>query len=242
MRKITSLVILVLASFTTQAEVWLDAGIKGGFAPGVFTNPHILDSKTQALGFPTGYLYGGKFGINFGLTHSITVDAIISSSSMTLNEQSSNNFRKTTISSFDLPVMYRVNQENGGYAEIGPQWSFTQSATLSTQGGSTDVKDRFNSQNMGIAFGFGQYVGGSDAIGINIGFRGAYMFKDIVSTGAQTATLDPVYQPVGTEDVANYSYSESGRLYLGLVVELNLNIGYFTNGPACSKRTRFRLF
>ena len=61
-KAILSLFIVVcsLSSTQTKAEIWLDLGVKGGFAPGVFTNPYLLASEDQALKFSPGYLFGIK--------------------------------------------------------------------------------------------------------------------------------------------------------------------------------------
>lgn len=242
MKNIFLYTLVILTSLTAKSEIWFDVGAKGGYAPGAFTNAHLLESKTQRLKYSHGFLMGGKLGVNFGLTHALTVDGLFSQTNQTLVTNDQGNSYTLSLSSIDLPIMYRMNQDNGGYGEIGPQFSFTQGANISVNEASTDAKNRFNSSNIGVALGFGQYIGGSDLFGFNIGFRFAYTLADIVSSSAQNASSDPVFQPFGAEEAANYSYKPSGRLYGGVVLEVDFNLGYLAKGAKCSKKTRFRLF
>ncbi|MFT6716055.1 MAG: hypothetical protein ACJA0Q_000684 [Saprospiraceae bacterium] len=242
MKKLLLLSLLVLFSLHSKGEVWFDIGAKGAYAPGVFTNAHLLSSRNQSLKYNHGYFYGGKLGVNFGLTHSMTIDLLLSKTTQTLiNSLKTNNYT-VSLSSLDLPIMYRHNQDNGGYSEIGPQFTFTQEANLSVNGLTSDIKSNFNSTNMGVAFGFGQYIGGGQAFGFNMGLRFAYMFGDIVASSSQNMGDDPIFQPLGAEEIGKYTYNPTGRLYAGVVLEANFNIGYITKGSRCSKRTRFKMF
>jgi len=242
MKKILVLILLFVFTFQSQAETWFDIGLKGAYAPGVLTNSHILSAPNQTLKYNHGYFFGGKIGVNFGLKHGITVDVLSSKTTQTLINNDKTNDYTVSFSSIDIPIMYRNNGDNGGYSEIGPQFTFTQGANTNLNGVSNDVKSSFNSSNMGVAFGFGQYVGGGDAFGFNIGFRFAYMWGDIVNSSAQDMFNDPVYKPLGTEQIAAYEYNPTGRLYAGIVFEANFNVGYITKGSRCSKRTKFKMF
>ena len=242
MKKIILLSILSVFAFQSKGEVWFDVGAKGAYAPGVFTNPYILSSENQRLAYNHGYFVGGKIGINFGLTHSATIDVLYSTTTQTLiNNDKTNNYT-VSLSSIDLPIMYRNNGDNGSYGEIGPQLSFTRKAQADLNGVSQDAKNSFNSTNMGVAFGFGQYIGGGNVFGLTMGLRFAYSFGDIVASSSQHLTGDPVFQPLGPDETSTYTYKASGRLYAGVVVEANFNIGYITQGSRCSKRTKFKMF
>ncbi len=242
MKKLVFLTLFLTTAIQSKGEIWFDVGIKGAYAPGVFTNAHVLDSKNQSLQYSHGYFFGGKVGINFGLTHSMTIDVLYSKTNQSMVNSTSTNEYTISLSSIDLPLMYRHHQENGGYGEIGPQFSFTQNASADHNGTSSDLKNNFNGSNLGVAAGFGQYIGGGDALGLNFGFRFAYMFGDIVASSSQNLQGDPVFQPLGIEETSNYSYKSSGRLYIGIALEANFNIGYIAKGAKCTKKTKFRLF
>jgi hypothetical protein len=242
MKKTLLLCLLSIITIHSKAEVWFDIGAKGAYAPGAFTNPSLLGDTEQRLDYSHGYFVGGKLGVNFGLSHGLTVDVLYSKTTQTLINNTKTNKYAVSLSSIDLPIMYRNNQDNGGYGEIGPQLSFTQNGAANLNGASSDIKDNFNSTNLGVAFGFGQYIGGGKAFGFNIGLRFAYMFGDIVASSSQNIGSDPIYKPIGTDQITAYSYKPSGRLYAGITLEANLNIGYLASGAKCTKRTKFRLF
>jgi hypothetical protein len=241
MKRTLTLSLLFLFTFQSKAETWFDIGVKGAYAPGAFTNSHILSSTNQTLEYNHGYFFGGKIGVNFGLKHGITIDVLSSKTTQTLINNDKNNDYTVSLSSIDIPILYRNNADNGGYSEIGPQISITQSANVNLNGVSSDIKSSFNGTNMGVVMGFGQYVGGSDAFGFNLGLRFAYMWGDIVNSSSQNQFNDPIYKPLG-DDIATYEYKSSGRLYAGFVLEANFNAGYITKGSRCSKRTKFKMF
>lgn len=242
MKKLFFASLLCITAFQSKGEIWFDLGLKGAYAPGAFTNSHILGSQEQTLKYSHGYFYGGKIGVNFGLRHGITFDLLFSTTNQTLINTDQSNKYTMSMRSLDVPIMYRNNQDNGGYGEIGPMFSWTQEAEQNINGVSKSTTSNFNGSNMGVAFGFGQFVGGGDLFGLNIGLRFAYMFGDIVASSAQNINDDPVFQPLGPEETAAYAYKPSGRLYAGIALEVNFNLGYITKGSRCTRRTKFRLF
>lgn len=242
MKKVILIIALAISTLTSNAEVWFDIGVKGAFAPGVFSNPYIIGSSDQQLEFSPGMLLGGKLGVNFGLTHSVTIDFLYAETRQKMYSAAVDITNSLSLKSFDLPIMYRMNQDNGGYGEIGPQFSFTLGGTKTAGGVSTDAKSMFNSSNFGVAFGFGQYIGGGDAFGFNMGFRFAYTLADIVTSSFANETNDPVYTPYSADEVAAYTYKASGRFYAGVALEFNFNLGYLAKGAKCTKRTKFKLF
>ncbi len=238
MKKLVLIVFFVSTSFFAKSEIWIDFGLKAGYSPGVLINPYIFNNNTQALKYNHGFLYGGKIGINFGLTNSLTADLLYVSTKQTLHNSLSNTNIDLTFNTLDLPIMFRSNGENGGYGEIGPQFSFLNSSVHSLMG---DVKSNFNATNFGLAAGFGQYIAGGDLFGLTLGFRFAYTFADLVNPSNKDNQNNPVYQPVTAEEIA-LDYKANSRLYAGVLLEFNFNLGYFTQGSRCAKRTRFKMF
>jgi hypothetical protein len=242
MKKIFLLCLLSVLAFQSKGETWFDVGLKGAYAPGVFTNAYLLSSKNQQLEYNHGYFFGGKVGVNFGLTHAVTIDILSTKTTQTLVSNDKTNNYTVSLSSLDVPLMYRNNQDNGGYGEIGPQLGFTRKAETDVNGVVSDVKSSFKTTNLAVAFGFGQYIGGGNAFGITMGLRFAYSFGDIVSSSSQHLGDDPIFQPLGPDETTTYTYKPSGRLYAGVVLEANFNIGYITKGSRCSNRTKFKMF
>lgn len=241
MRKIVLPLLLILFVNSSRAEIWFDLGIKGAYAPGMFINKNVFGTSAQNLSYNHGFFAGGKIGINFGLSHCLTVDGLLSQTRQTLNSISGTS-STVTLRSFDLPIMYRNNTDEGGYAEIGPQLSVVMSADRTDNLGKNDVKSSFAASKWGVAFGFGQYIGGGDAFGFNIGFRFAYTLSDIITSSAGNASTDPIYQPITAEEISSYNYAKSSRLYVGIALEADFNLGYFAKGASCTKRTKFRMF
>ena len=242
LKKASTILFITILSFSSKAEIWFDVGVKAGITTGAFINSNLLGANTQALKFKPGYLLGGKIGINFGIKHSLTVDFITANTSIGMHNSVTDLTNTVSITTFDLPIMYRVNQDNGGYGEIGPQFSFTTSGSSTIEGVTTDDKAIFNGTNMAIAAGFGQYIGGGNTFGFTFGFRFAYTLGDIVSSDFASSGSDPVYKPHSQEEIADYSYSGTSRLYAGVVLEANFNLGYIAKGAKCTKKTKFRLF
>ena len=238
MKKIIFLTFLLFSFYNSKSETWIDIGVKGGYTPGVLINPRIFGNATQSLKYNHGYLYGGKIGLNFGLEKALCVDLLYTNTKQTLHNSATNLDKDLTFTSLDLPITIRANQENGGYGEIGPMFSFTRTAISSNLG---DVTSRFNNTNFGLTAGFGQYIGGGNLFGLTIGFKLAYTFGDLLGPIYKDNFSNPIYNPYTAEEDA-LDYKSNSRLYAGIVLEFNFNLGYFTRGSRCAKRTRFKMF
>ena len=242
MRKSCSTLVLVLLFFGAKSEIWFDLGIKGAYAPGVFINSNVFSTSTQRLKYNHGFFAGGKIGVNFGLSHALVVEGLYTQTRQTINSTFTGLDNTVSLNTVDIPLMYRNNTDEGGYAEIGPQLSIVLGAEQTGAGVSNDVTSDFLKSRWGLALGFGQYVGGGDAFGFDIGFRFAYTFSDILAAKAATATTSPIYQPQSPTEISEFNYSKTSRLYVGIAIEADFNLGYFTKGAACSKRTKFKMF
>ena len=242
MRKILSTIVLLSLFTGAKSEIWFDLGIKGAYAPGVFINSNVFSTSTQGLKYNHGFFFGGKIGVNFGLSHALVAEGLYTQTRQTINSTFTGLDNTVTLNTLDIPIMYRNNTDEGGYAEIGPQLSIVLGADRVTNGTATDVKSDFAKNRWGLALGFGQYIGGGDAFGFDIGFRFAYTFSDVLAPKAATATTSPIYQPQSPNEIADFSYSKTSRLYVGIAVEADFNLGYFSKGASCTKRTKFKMF
>lgn len=239
MKKLSLLLGLFLSISVTQAQLWFDLGIKGGFTPGTSINTNIFNDENYTLKFAPGYQFGGKVGINFNPEHAIAIEGLMTTiqTKTTVGEADATTLK---LNYLEIPILYRYNKENGGYSEIGPVIGLMQSATGGIN--SVDVKDQFSKNTYGMMLGFGQYIGGGNLFGLNLGFRISYTFTDIINSDFQAAAGNAVYTPSDLETLSSFEYKASNNLYAGIVMEFNFNLGYFVKGSGCHKNTRFKLF
>lgn len=237
MKKLTILTALLLSAFTMKSQIWFDLGVKGGFTPGLSINSNVFNDKNYTLKFASGYQYGGKIGINFDSEHAIAIEGLLS----TINTKTTvgdNDASTLSLQYLEIPILYRFNKEDGGYTEIGPVISLLQGAERE----GTDFKSQFVDNNYGLMIGLGQYIGGGNLFGLNLGFRMSYTFNDIVNGDNQTLLGNAVYTPSDLESLGSFEYKATHNLYAGIVLEFNFNLGYIVKGSGCHKNSRFKLF
>lgn len=228
---------VIFSALATQAQTWIDLGVKAGYTPGISLNTNVFDDEAYKLQFGHGYQYGAKLAVNFGPFYSVSGDVMWTT--LTNVREVSGEVSELTLNYMEIPILFRYNQENGAYSEIGPSIGLFRGAKSSSN--IDGLEDQFNGTNYGIVVGMGQYIGGGSAFGMNIGFRAGYTFNDIISSDFQTEVGNAVYTPV-TPGENSFSYKASNNIYFGLVLELNFNVGYFQQGSNCHKNTRFKLF
>lgn len=239
MKKLSLVLGLFISVSVTQAQLWFDLGIKGGFTPGTSLNSNIFNDGNYTLKFAPGYQFGGKVGINFNPEHAVAIEGLLT----TIQTKTAIKDADPTtlkLNYLEIPILYRYNKENGGYSEIGPVIGMIQSATGGTN--SVDVKDQFSKNTYGLMLGFGQYIGGGNLFGLNLGFRISYTFTDIINSDYQSSFGNAVYQPTDVDSFDSFEYKASNNIYAGIVMEFNFNLGYFVKGSGCHKNTRFKLF
>ena len=239
MKKLSVLAVAMLLAIVTKGQLWFDLGIKGGYTPGMSINANLLNDQDYQIGYGHSYLFGGKVGINFNAEHSITIDGLLTTLNNTrkIDTELLSTDYNLKLNYLEIPILYRRNKDNGSYAEVGPQIGLLQGAALN----GTDVKSQFNSTNFGIAVGTGQYIGGGNLFGLNLGVRIAYMFNDIVGSDNHGEEGSAVYAKV-SDSGESFAYKATTNFYVGIVAEFNFNFGYFVNGSGCHKNTRFKLF
>lgn len=237
MKKLSILTALLLSAFAMKSQIWFDLGVKGGFTPGLSINSNVFNDKNYTLKFASGYQYGGKVGINFNSEHAIAVEGLLTTL-QTKTTVSDNDASTLALKYLEIPILYRYNKESGGYSEIGPVIGLLQGAERE----GTDFKSQFVDNNYGLMLGFGQYIGGGNLFGLNLGFRMSYTFNDIVKDANQTVLGNAVYAPSDLENIGSFEYKASNNFYAGIVVEFNFNLGYIVKGSGCHKNSRFKLF
>lgn len=240
-KKLSGLILIMALGLTSKAQLWIDLGVKAGFTPGISMNSNVFNDENYKLGFASGYQYGGKLGVNFNPEHAVAVELLMTTlnTKTTIGSQDPNTL---TLNYMEIPVLYRFNKENGGYSELGPVFGILKGANANNALGDFDVKEQFVETNYGLMIGFGQYIGGGNLFGLNLGFRLAYTFNDIIGTDNQSVLGNAVYSPSDLETIGSFEYKKSNNLYAGIVLEFNFNLGYFVKGSGCKKNTRFKLF
>lgn len=247
MRFLLSSTFIFLISLNSFSQVWVDCGIKGGYGVTSLVNGHVWnEAKIDPL-ISTGYAFGGKLGLNFNLNYQITVDFLGKSSNQRYlfepYETTSAREKNIRYNTFDIPLLFRHNSDNGSFLEIGPQISFLSSVSETID--NIDRKSYFESTNLGAVLGFGSFIFGGDNAYLVFGLRLHYGFQDILSNeGGKGSTK---YYPINSGEMevydpdfqfSNYQPTNpiSGLAYL----EFNYDLAYLVTSSC--KRTVIRFF
>ena len=249
MRFLLSSSLIFLISLNTFSQTWVDCGLKGGYGITNLINSGVWNEHRIDPLISTGYAYGGKLGLNFNINYQITLDFIAKSSNQRYlfepNQTISKWEKNVNYNSFDIPLLFRHNSDNGSFLEIGPQISFLTGVSETTGENSTEITDYFESTNFGAVFGFGSYIVGGDNAYLVFGIRLHYGFQDLLSNegGKNSKSYFPikngemdVYEP--DFEFSNYQTTNaiSGLIYL----EFNYDLAYLVRSSC--KRTVLRFF
>lgn len=249
MRFILSLALILYFSLNTFCQAWIDCGVKGGYGITNLINSNIWnDSKIEPL-LSTGYAFGGKLGLNFNINYQITADFIAKSSNQKYlfepSQTSEKWEKKVTYNSFDIPLLFRHNSDNGSFLEIGPQISFLMGITETVDNNSIDRKGYFESTNLGAVFGFGSYIIGGDNTYLVFGLRMHYGFQDILSNEGGKNNRE--HFPISNGEMDNYepdfkfeSYKPTNSISGLVYLEFNYDLAYLVSSSC--KRTVLRFF
>lgn len=224
---------------------WIECGLKGGYGVNFLINKNYYSDHNFSPKLSFGYMYGGKIGINFNETHSVTVDVTSSVFEQKYNYSTLNADSLTRsiytggvgFNTLDFLLMYR-KASDGGYIEIGPQYSMVSKVKLNDGGSSaTPVADP--SSNMiksyyAAVFGFGGYLVGTENFRVTIGFRAAYGLTDLITSAGKQNNF-----PVRNTYPA---YKPTNPLTGMMVLEMNYDIGYFSRSKCKKRKVRFLLF
>jgi hypothetical protein len=181
-------------------------------------------------------------GLNFNTNIQIAIEALYSSfnQKFSIAAENDNNWNKLIhMNALDLPFLIRHNKDNGGYFELGPQFSMVKEATESYQNGSTQtIANDFDRSYVSAIVGFGGYLMGWENFGICLGFRLSYSFEDIISKGGKG---DAGSYKAEVTNVPTGSYKPTNVFMAGLVIEFNYDLGYLAKTP-CGARREFIFF
>lgn len=253
MKKLLLLSLFTLSGFITNAQFWLDLGIKGGAGPTFLVNKNMMNDRLVEPVLTIGYGYGGKLGLNFNDNHELTFDVMLNK----LNQEYSitdtvikpKTFwtKNLSLSTLDLALLYRFHK-NGTYFEIGPQYSMVRKVSQSNivTNTTTDAKSYIASSYYSGILGFGSDFIGSQNFSFLIGFRFAYSLSDLLSEAGGKGK--PYSFPVNdfmkdrSYAVLYDSYTPFKALTAMLIMEFNFDMGYFAKSNCKKKRVRFFTF
>lgn len=241
-KRIWTLCILVTC-LTANAQQWFEVGVKGGYGVSFLANKNFFNDNSFAPQISFGYMYGGKLGFNINENHAITVDVTTSLLSQKynynhINPDSTKSIYNRTIAynALNVLLMYR-KAGDGGYFEIGPQYSMVNNAKQSD--GMTNTKNIDVSANLAKSYysavvGFGGYLMGTDNFRVVLGFRASYAFTDLLSeqgkqNGFPATHTYPAYKAINPI---------SGMM----LMELNFDVGYFARSRCKKRKLNFILF
>lgn len=248
MRKLIAVLPLFILTFNTNAQSWLDIGLKGGYGLHYLINKNIQDDPEFNQRFSAGYNFGGKLGFNINDFHEVTGEVLMFTHEQkykynTLNPSDSSRpefDRSIKYKGISIAMCYRHNQD-ARYVEIGPQISLVNSATGSdnsttgttTNGSSFDpdkVKENLAKNYFGMVFGFGGYIMGTENFGITMGVRLNFNFTDLIGDAGQASNVNyPTYKTYT-------SYTQTKVMTAMFVMEANLDFAFMAKAKCKNKR------
>tara|TARA_B110000211_G_C14068205_1_gene548671 strand:- start:1761 stop:2513 length:753 start_codon:yes stop_codon:yes gene_type:complete len=250
MRFLTFLALSFFISLNTYSQGWIDGGIKGGFGVTQLINQNVWDNSEVVNKISFGKSFGGKLGLNFNLNYQITVDFIYTLASQEFEFQPNNQGLKTrskfiSYNSFDIPLLFRRNSDNGSFLEIGPQISFIKNVEQEFLGVTKNMETSFQKTNFGAVVGIGSFMMGSKNLYLVFGLRAHYGFQDILSDeGGKNSN---VYFPVndgqlntGVDTFEFESYKKTSPISLLAYLEVNYDLAYIVRSNC--KRTALKFF
>lgn len=113
-------------SIKSTAQSWIDVGIKAHFGINQLYNANIWENRNAVNLLSYCNNFGTKIGYNFNMKHQVTLDFLVSKGSQIydLKNETTLYERKYTFSYFSIPLLFRFNNEEGNYFELGPQINF----------------------------------------------------------------------------------------------------------------------
>jgi hypothetical protein len=127
--KKNALIIFLLLSSVSKAQVWFDLGINGGIGTGFYTNKIFYNDNRFNLVPRIGSSASFKVGINPSEKHAVVLEIGYVKRSYSVDQafvpgtDQKNVFNEeTSFNGFQTAVLYRKTTE-GTFFEIGPMWS-----------------------------------------------------------------------------------------------------------------------
>jgi len=256
MKKALLTIAVVIVALSVQAQN-VRIGVSGGVNSTWLMNKNVFD---QNDGLDIAATFGGRFGIDAIYSFSEKIGIGIGFNFVSRNSQKYTGDKTingpgivlpgdltTKLNYFDIPIMLRLTSSGGTYFEIGPQFGFLTKAeeTFEGDGNSTfdysdyDVKNAFESTNIGLVLGFGVDIDVTENIFITTGIRLGYGFSDVTkeySSGTEMLIDNPdaAFPPYAyylttsaahTDDGGDFNYEKTSRVFGGLNIGVSYKFG-----------------
>lgn len=248
--------ILLLTAFSlfislkSYSQAWVDCGIKGGAGLTSLVNTNVWNNTNVEHQLSLGYTFGGKLGVNFNLNYQITLDFMHRNADQRYYFQPREDVQEwvktVNYRSFDMPLLFRHNSDNGSFLELGPQISFINGATETDKAGAeTDISNQFTKTNFGAVLGFGSFMLGANNTYLVFGLRVHYGFQDLITSEGGKGS--DTYLPVSNGELDVYEpgfsfddYKPTTPLSALVYLEINYDLAYLVRSEC--KRTALRFF
>lgn len=239
MKKIWILFFICVAH-SAHSQVWFEAAAKGTYGFKGFLNTNIMDDGRVNYALPTGYAYGGRFGVNFGYHNGISIEALLADNKQTFGVEGPLGITQDYFINWkatDLYLLYRLYGDKT-FLELGPKLSKLSSLkqTITAAGILTETPVEIGKDYVdywSAALGFGTYVFGAANFSMMLGARFEYALTDFVGEHGKDRNL-----PLPTLVPPYSNYKSSNPYSIQVCLELNFGLGYFAKA-ACGRRGFF---
>lgn len=249
MKKALLTVVVILAALSVQAQN-VRVGLSGGVNSTWLMNKNVFDANDE---LDIAASFGGRFGIDAIYSFSekagisVGVNFLSTHNQKYTGDDGNNNFDgKVKLNYLDIPLLFRLTSTGGTYFEIGPQFSFLSKAEEELESdisflnySGKDVKNSFNSTNVGLILGFGVDIDVTENIYITTGLRLGYGFSDVTKEYDSEAALPDAgpfgtnsfpnywahYEDAGTENDSQFKYEKTSRVFGGLHIGVSYKFG-----------------
>jgi hypothetical protein len=253
MKKALLTVVVILAALSVQAQN-VRVGLSGGVNSTWLMNKNVFDYDD---GLDVAATFGGRVGIDAIYSFNEKVGVGVGFNFISRNSQKYTGDDKgndiqldgdltTKLSYFDIPLTLRLTSSGGTYFEIGPQFSFLTKAEESYENNGNsaldfsdvDIKNSFESTNIGVILGFGVDIDVTDNLYITTGLRLGYGFTDVtkeyeseldfLADNPEAITNGAYYLTTlaaNTNDEGQQDYEKTSRVFGGLHIGVSYKFG-----------------
>ncbi len=226
-----------------QNSFFIDFGPKLIFGENALYNSKASFSSDRYFHNPSSLGYGAGFKLALDFTRNIALvgegvyyrfNQVYDMTEPAAKGSRELNYQKRiSYSALEVPIMFRYNNDDMDYFEVGYVHSTILNVSETNDGKGAEVTqkvgDLYTKSNSGLVLGFGGYVWGSNNLGVSTGLRFRYDFQDFVAQngdveGAPVYALDS--EPKGT----------TNPLAVNLVIELNYDLGFYMANNGCGNR------
>ena len=203
-KKILTLAFLAFTVLGMQAQNF-EVGVKGSYKSTWLFNNNISDQgDVQDYAAGWGYNYGLGFNYYFNDRLGMGIDVLMNhhTGHYAGTDTATHSFTSwATINSMDIPVMFKMRSDNGGYLEVGPMFSsisstmfdfnqeYTVGTTTFTNNFSHKADSNYAKSNICAVLGFGTKIKLGGHFLMQVGFRLEYGLTDLKGLDAYGISL-----------------------------------------------------